>query len=158
MNETVNQLGRLFVQAIPTVIFVLVLLIILDRIFFRPLRGILAEREEASTGALAKAREQTAAAAAKGREYEAALLAARQGIYQQRDQARRRALEEREKSLQGARERAEELIKEAEGSIATETSRVQIELRAACQSLAQEITEVVMGGGDEKGLRGGPAA
>ena len=155
MNEILNQLGQLFVQTIPTVIFVFALVIILERILFNPVKRILGEREEATTGALARAREQIAAAEGKAREYEAALMAARQSIYQHKEQARRSWLEEREKSLRTAREKAEAFIKEATTSISKETSLAQEELRVACQSLAQEITELIVGG---KTLGGGPAA
>ncbi|HUY13754.1 MAG TPA: ATP synthase F0 subunit B [Terriglobia bacterium] len=158
MNEILNQLGQLFVQTIPTVIFVFALVIILERILFNPVKRILAEREEATSGALAKAREQIAAAAVKAREYEAALMAARQNIYQQKEQARRSSLEERGKSLQAARQKAEAFIKEASTSISRETALAQEELRVACHSLAQEITEVIVGGSGGKILGGGPAA
>jgi F-type H+-transporting ATPase subunit b len=158
MNEILNQLGQLFVQTIPTVIFVFLLLIVLERILFRPLKRVLAEREAATTGALAKAREQAAAAEAKAREYEEALMAARQEIYRQKDLVRNRTLEEREKSLKDAREQAEALLREAMDSIARETTRVQEELKAGCQSLAQEITELIFEDGRRETLRGGPTA
>ena len=157
MNEILNQLGQLFVQTIPTIIFVFLLLIILEWLFFNPLKRVLGEREEASTGALAKAREQMAVAEAKAKQYEASLLAARQGIYEQKDQTRRRSLEEREKALKRARDQAEILIREAKVSISKETMRAREELLAACHSLAQEITDVIVGGGGGKTQGGGPA-
>ena len=61
MGDTFRQLGHLFLQTVPTVIFVFLLFLILDRIFFSPLTAVLKKREELTVGALARAREQTAA-------------------------------------------------------------------------------------------------
>ena len=92
MGDILNQLEQLFLQSIPTVIFVFFLLVILDWLFFRPLTRVLREREEATVGALARAREQSAAAEDKAREYEAAFQAARQEVYRQREAERKAAL------------------------------------------------------------------
>jgi F0F1-type ATP synthase membrane subunit b/b' len=68
MNEILRQLGQLFVRSFPTVVFVFFLLVVLDRLFFRPMLEVLKKREEATRGALEKAREQAAAAEAKAQE------------------------------------------------------------------------------------------
>ena len=68
MGVIFDQLGHLFLQAIPTVILIFVLFVILDRMFFRPLIGVMKQREELTVGALARAREQASAAATKTRE------------------------------------------------------------------------------------------
>ena len=76
MGDILSQLSHLLVQSLPTVVFVFLLTVVLDWLFFKPLTGVLKQREEATVGALARAREQAAAAEAKAREYEAALQAA----------------------------------------------------------------------------------
>ncbi len=65
MGDTFRQLGHLFLQTVPTVVFVFLLFVILDRIFFRPLTAVLKRREESTLGALARAREQAAAVGVK---------------------------------------------------------------------------------------------
>ena len=72
MLEILRQLGHLFVRSIPTVISVFFLLLVLERLFFRPLLEVLKKREEATRGALVRASEQAAATEAKAREYEEA--------------------------------------------------------------------------------------
>ena len=68
MGGLAGQLGHLFVQSFPTVIFVFVLLVVLNKVFFQPLIRTMKKREEQTTGALVKAREQTEAAEARTRE------------------------------------------------------------------------------------------
>ena len=102
MGEILSQLAQLFIQTIPTVIFVFVLYVILSRFFFGPLTAVLKKREEETTGAMARAREQAAAAEEKARQYEAAFQAARQEIYRQREADRRAILEDREATLKRA--------------------------------------------------------
>jgi len=58
MGDILSRLGHLFVQSTPTVIFVFLLLVVLDRLFFRRLTEVLREREARTSGALERAREQ----------------------------------------------------------------------------------------------------
>lgn len=145
MGVIFSQLGHLFLQAIPTVILVFFLFVVLDRIFFRPLMGVLKQREEATVGALARAREQATAAETKSAQYEEAFQAARQEVYRQREADRRTNLERRDAALRLARQEAEALILAARTSLAAEVSRAQAELDVACQPLAEEISESLVG-------------
>ena len=144
MGDILNQLGQLFLQSTPTVIFIFLLLVVLGRLFFRPLTRILKEREDATVGALARAREQAAAAEEKARGYEAAFQSARQGVYRQREAERKTPLRDREATLEQARQQAELSRQEGEAALRQEVEAVKQDLRAACHSLAQEITEVVL--------------
>jgi F-type H+-transporting ATPase subunit b len=145
MSEILSQLEHLFLQAVPTVVFVFLLFVILERIFFRPLLSALKQREEATVGALTRAREQAAAAEAKAREYEEAFQAARQEVYRQREADRRASLAERDATLQKAHDLAEVLIREAQAQLAQEVASAKAELEAACRPLAQEISERLVG-------------
>ena len=144
MGDILNQLGQLFLQSIPTVVFVFFLLVILDWLFFRPLTQILRKREDVTVGALARAREQSATAENKAREYDAAFQAARQEVYRQREAERKAALRERETTLQEAREKSEIWRQGAQATLRKDVEAVKQDLQAACRSLAQEITEVVL--------------
>jgi len=154
MGDILNQLGQLFLQSVPTVIFVFLLLVILDWLFFRPLTRILMEREDATVGALARAREQAGAASDKAREYEEAFQAARQEVYRQREAERKAALREREATIGHARWEAELLRQEGQGALRREVEVVKQQLQATCRSLAQEITEVVLDTGFSAGKGG----
>ncbi len=144
MTEILRQLGQLFVQSIPTVILVFILLFILDRIFFRPLTAILKQREDATRGALARARERAAAAEEKSRQHEAALQAARQEIYRQRETQRRQALEERDRQLSRARAESEAFLKKQLDDLARQVEAAKRELGETTHPLAASITEAVL--------------
>jgi F-type H+-transporting ATPase subunit b len=158
MDIVLRELGRLFVRSIPTVIFVFFLMVILDRIFFRPLSRILGERDEATRGALARAREQSQAAENKALQYEQAFQAARQGVYQQRDAARRQALEERERVLEEARLKSEAQLKQALAALEEETARTRRDLSGTAEPLATQIAEAVLSGEPSSDLPPGASA
>lgn len=145
MGALFDQLGHLFLQTVPTVIFVFLLFIILDRIFFRPLTAVLKQREESTVGALARAREQTAEADSKARQYDEAFQAARQEVYRQREADRRTNMEQRDTALRKGREQAEALIRDGQAALAEEVGRAKGELDAACQPLAEEISQSLLG-------------
>ena len=146
MAETLSQLAHLFIQAIPTVLFVFALYVILSKFFFAPLAAVMKKREEETTGAMARAREQAAAGEEKGRQYEAAFQAARQEVYRQREAARRSILADRDEALKRARKRSEALVSEAQATLAVEMAQSKKELQSACRSLGQEIAETILGG------------
>lgn len=155
MGETFRQLGHLFAQSIPTVIFVFLLGVILDRLFFRPLDAVLKQREEETLGAFDRARELSAAADAKAKEYEAEFQAARQEVYRLRESDRRTGLQEREEMLSGARARAESALKDAQAALHAEAESVKQQLTGITRSLALEVTRTVLGEATLRGPEGG---
>jgi|SRR5579875_1238291 len=144
MGDTLRLLQHDFLSSIPTIVFVILLLAILERLFFRPIAKTMEKRAERTVGALERAKEQVAAAEAKSRQYESALLAARQELYDRSQEERQKALAEREAALRTARERAEELVKNAQQALANEVSLARQQLSSSCQALAEEITETLL--------------
>jgi len=144
MGVIFDQLGHLFLQAIPTVLLLFLLFVVLDRIFFRPVMAVLKQREELTVGALARARDQATAAETKTGEYEAAFQAARQEVYRQREVDRRKNLEQRDIALRKAREQAEVVVREAQAALAAEVDRSKTELDSACPPLAEEISQILL--------------
>jgi len=154
MSEIIQQLQTLFLQTIPTVAFVFLLYVTLDRLLFRPLTKVLKEREDVTIGAMVRAREQIAAAEAKSQQYEAALQGARQEIFRLREAARGEANAERERMLKEARAESESRLRKALATLAAEVETAKHELRKSTEALALEIAETVLGGGpsaDKKG-------
>jgi len=151
MGEILSKLAQLFIQTIPTVIFVFLLYVILSRLLFGPLTAVLKKRDEETKGAMARALEQAAAAEEKARQYEAAFQAARHEVYRQRELDRRTLLEDRDATLKGARQQSEALLSEAQSSLATEVVQRKKELESASQSLGQEIAETILGGAARDG-------
>jgi F0F1-type ATP synthase membrane subunit b/b' len=155
MAETFRQLGHLFVQSIPTVIFVFLLAAILDRLFFRPLTAVLKQREEETLGALDRARAVSAAAEAKAKEYEAAFQAARQEVYRLRESDRRAALQEREEMLKAERARSESTLRDAQAALQAEVESVKQQLAGTTHALALAVTDAVLGEATPVGPEGG---
>jgi|SRR5579862_2378068 len=151
MGETFHELGQLFLQTIPTVVLVYLLFVILDRILFRPITAVMKKREELTVGALARAREEAAAVGTKTSEYEAAFQAARQEVYRQREADRQSSLRDRDAALRKAREQAEAVIQQAQADLAKELEHAKAELDSACQPLAEEISQSLVGPGSLSG-------
>jgi len=151
MGDTFHQLGQLFLETIPTVVLVFLLFVILDRILFRPLIAVMKKREELSVGAIARSREQAAAVETKSREYEAAFQAARQEVYRQRETDRHSSLEQRDAALRKAREQADLVIRNAQAELAGEVTRAKAELDGACQPLAEESSQSLVGNSPRAG-------
>jgi len=147
MGEIFGEVGRAYVQAIPTMVFVALLALILGRLFFGPLSAVLKAREDQTKGALARAKERAALAEERVVEYEALLLRARQELFGLREADRRRAAEDQEALIRQAREKAAGLLKDAQATLAAEAESARRDLAAASQSLAGEIATIVLGGG-----------
>lgn len=143
MGDAFRLIGQLFVRSIPTVVFVIILLAILDRLFFRPIAETLKKRAESTTGALTRAREQMNEAGSKSRQVEAALQAARAEIFRDRQAAHQEALKEQDRALAGARERAEARVREAQAAIAAEVAIARQQL--STEALAREIADKILG-------------
>lgn len=144
---TAKLLGLLFVRSIPTVVFVIILLAILDRLFFRPIAEVMKERTEATVGAMARAREQMSQAQTKSQQYESALRAAKMELYRQRQADHAKVLQEQDAALREARAHSEQLVKDAQAAIAAEAAAAREQLRAGGQTLANEIADKILGGG-----------
>lgn len=147
MEQVFGQLGQLFVQTIPTVILVFVLVVVLDRLFFRPLIQVMERREAATVGALARAREKVSMAEEKARQYEAALQSGRQEVYRQREADRHAAMADREAAIAEARRRSEALLREGQAALGVQVEAAKRELASSSRSLAMEITETILGSG-----------
>jgi len=158
MGEIASQLGQLLVQSIPTIVLVLFLVAFLNRLFFKPLSRTMDARAKATSGTLAEAREQADRAEARFAEYEKAILEARQKIYQRREGVRREALGQRDRRIHDARSRADSMVNEAQASLEKEAALAKVELQAAVDSLAVEVTDGLFAPRPSRGGQGGVEA
>ena len=155
MEEILRQVGHTFVQAVPTVVFVAVLVLILERLFFRPITAVLKARQDATEGAQEQARGRLELVEARGKEYDLAWQKARQEVYRQREADRRNVLATREALIRQAREQADSLVREAQSSLAAQAERARAELGTANLALAEEIAGAVLGAGVPASTQGG---
>jgi hypothetical protein len=92
MQQIVHQLGELFLQAVPTVVIVLIFYGIMRTLFFVPLMKVMDERETRTVGARKAAETAQTAAANKVKQYQEALKQARAKVYAEQEDARKKLL------------------------------------------------------------------
>lgn len=144
--EIFNQLGELFLAAVPTVIIVFLFYLFLRWSFFKPIERVLAERHKRAEGALAEAEASRAAAREKQHAYAESLKKARTEIYTAQEAQRRRALEERQTAINQARATAQGALQQAKKQIAAEVQAAQAELAGSSAALANEIADALLAG------------
>src|SRR5260370_35860435 len=99
MQVIVHQLGELFLQAVPTVLIILLFYIILRGVFFKPLLAVMAERDARTAGAQNAAEAAQAAAAEKIKQYQDALRQARGPGYADKEGEPKRLAGERARRI-----------------------------------------------------------
>ena len=144
--EIVNQLGELFLAAVPTVIIVFLFYFFLRWSFFTPIQRVLAERHKRAEGALADAEASRTAAHEKQRVYNETLKKARTEVFTEQESLRRRALDERQATINQARAAAQAALQEAKKGIETEVKAAKAELESSSGTLANDIAEAILAG------------
>lgn len=146
MGQTLQALGGILLQAVPTVCLLLIVHFYLKRMFFRPMREVLDKRREATEGARESAARMLKQAEEKAATLEAALRRARNEIYQENEETRRRWISEQTTRLDEARRESRELIHKAKLELEAEAAVAKRSLAAAAETLAEEITRSLLPG------------
>jgi F-type H+-transporting ATPase subunit b len=144
MQDIGHQLGELFLQAVPTVLIILLFYFILRAIFFKPLLAVMAERDLRTAGAQKAAEAAQAAAAEKVKQYQEALRQARAQVYAEQDAARKKLLDERAAQLKEARTKASGEVNAGKERVAGELAAARREIESTVVSLAAEIARRVL--------------
>jgi F-type H+-transporting ATPase subunit b len=144
MQEIVHQLGELFLQAVPTVLIVLVFYLILRALFFKPLLAVMAERDARTIGARKAAVAAESAAAEKAKQYQEALKQARAKVYAEQEAARQKVLDERAAALKDARSKANAEVAAGKDRVGKELAAAVRDVRASVDQLAAEIAQRVL--------------
>jgi F-type H+-transporting ATPase subunit b len=145
MGQTLQALGGILLQAIPTICLLLIVHFYLKFMFFRPMRDVLEKRREATEGARESAAAMLKKADEKAAALEAALRDARAGIYQENEETRRRWIAEQTSRLDEARHQSRELLHQAKLELETEAAAAKKSLAATADSLAEDITRNLLG-------------
>src|ERR1700744_341016 len=144
MQEIVHQLGELFLQAVPTVLIVLIFYAILRTLFFGPLMKVMDERETRTTGARKAAEAAQTAAANKVKQYQDALKQARAKVYAEQEDARKKLLNDRAESLKQARGKAAGHVASAKERISREFETAKQDIESSVSQLAAETAQRVI--------------
>ncbi|HTX14240.1 MAG TPA: hypothetical protein VMD77_03015 [Candidatus Baltobacteraceae bacterium] len=153
--EILHQLGELFLEAVPTIIVVLLFYAFLRWAFFGPIQKAMAERSARIEGARAEAASVEAEAKQELDAYHEALRKARAQIYGEQEAARQAALDERAKLLKAMRSRSQEDVAAAKKKIAADFAAARAEIERQTPTLADQIARAIL---DKPfSLRGGAA-
>jgi F-type H+-transporting ATPase subunit b len=144
MQSIGGQLVELFLEAVPTVLIVLIFYSIFRVIFFKPLLKVMDEREARTVGAQKAAETAQAAAAEKSKQYQDALKQARAKVYAEQEAARKKALDERAETLKEARTRAGVEVTSAKTRIEQELAAARKDIEATVGQLAAEIARRIL--------------
>jgi F0F1-type ATP synthase membrane subunit b/b' len=144
MQAIVHQLGELFLQAVPTVLIILLFYFILRALFFKPLLQVMAERDSRTVGAEQASVAAQTAAAGKVKQYQLALQQARGGVYAEQEAARRRVLEERAAQIKDARTKASGEVSAAKVRVAAELAAARRDVQATVAQLSAEIARRIL--------------
>jgi len=146
MNSIVHDLGKLLLQAVPTVVLLIFVYVYLKFVFFKPLQGVLKQRRQATEGAQEAAEKSLAMASEKAAMYEIAIKEARGEIYKEQEETRRHWLEHQAARIEEARHRTHHKIMEASQKISAEVESAEHELASSSQLLALQIVEALATG------------
>jgi F-type H+-transporting ATPase subunit b len=144
MQAIGHQLGELFLQAVPTVLIILLFYIILRAIFFRPLLAAMAERDARTVGAQKASEAAQAAAAEKVKQYQEALRQARGQVYAEQEAAHKKLLDERATKIKEARTRASGEVNAAKERVAAELAAARRDVESTVAQLSAEIARRIL--------------
>jgi F0F1-type ATP synthase membrane subunit b/b' len=154
--EILNQLGDLFLAAVPTVILVFLFYLFLRWSFFGPIERVLSERHKRAAGARHEAEASRVAVQEKLRTYNEGLRKVRGEIFVEQEAARRHVLEERQAAVSAARSAAQQELQTAKKALAADVEAARAQLEQSSGVLAGEIAENILAGGPS-GPAGGPS-
>jgi len=146
MGDTFHALGQILLNAVPTVILLLVLYLYAKYMFFKPMGKVLRQRYEATEGSRKMAEEALERAAARTAEYEVALRAARSEVYQSQEVLHRQLQESETAQLTVARQAADAAVEEARAQLALDVEQAKAALGRESDALAAQITESILRG------------
>jgi len=144
MQAIVHQLGELFLQAVPTVLIILLFYFILRAVFFKPLLAVMAERDSRTVGAQKAAEAAKAAAAQKVKQYQEALKQARGQVYAEQEAARKKLLDERSAQIKNARTQAAGEVSAAKTRVAAELAAARRDIETGVAQLSAEIARRIL--------------
>jgi F-type H+-transporting ATPase subunit b len=145
MEQTIQALGGILLNAIPTVVLLVILHFYLKAMLFRPLEKTLKQRQELTEGARKSAESSRETARRKADEYEIKLRDARAAVYKEQEETRKRWLEDQAAQVAQARARNEASVKDAKHALASDAAAARQTLMETSSALADRIATSVLG-------------
>lgn len=124
---------------------VLLLTVVLQQLFFKPLLRVMHAREDAVSSARALAERSAAEARRASEEFDAKTTAARASFYRELDEMKQRGQEERTAMIDAARAQADRELETARVTLAAETTQARAQLEQDAQVIGQQIADRLAG-------------
>ncbi len=129
---------------IPAIVIFLVLVIALNKILFKPLLQVQAERAKRTSGLMAEIRKQLDNQAELFNRYQAAIRQGRMESYRRQEQMRAEAMQKRAVVLARARGEGERLILDARVSIQDQVQASKAKLESDAREIAGGIAATIL--------------
>lgn len=146
MDATLHALGRILLNAIPTFLLLLFLLVYLKQMFFKPLARTLEARFAATEGAQRAAAESLKLAEFQVEQYRRALQAARAESYREQERVFKEVAAQNAGAAEAGRKAAEGRITEAKRLMEVEVEAAKQTLGMQSQDLADRIASAILQG------------
>lgn len=127
------------------IFFVLLMTVIMQRLFFKPVLRVMQAREDAVASARALAERSAAEALRASEEFDAQTTAARAVVYRDLDEMRKRAVEHRAALLDDARAQAERDRTAARETLAAEVAHARETLTEDATAIGRSIADRLAG-------------
>ncbi len=127
------------------ILFVLLLAVLLDRLLFKPLTRVMAEREARVKSALDLAAQSAGRAKAATAEFDERTRAAQTEVYRRMDDTRRVALEGRRELIEHTRQEVESSVNAARERLAEQVDQARAQLDRQAGELADAVVTRVLG-------------
>ena len=144
MQDILQQLGELMVNAIPTALLFIVLVLAYQFLVQGPLTAALAKRRALTEGAMEDARNAIAEAEAKAADYADRLRQARAEAYKVREQRMKQWNTERDVALDVARKAAGERVRQARADLDGQADAARRVIQASAADLAGQAIRAVL--------------
>jgi F-type H+-transporting ATPase subunit b len=144
MQELIQQLGTLLLNAVPTVLLFIVLVVAYQFLIQGPLGAALKERRARTEGAVEDAQKAIALAEERAADYDAKLRQARAEVYKAREQRVKQWVAERDSALDAARKAAGAKVNEARAALEAEAELARKTIQSSAAELARQVVRAVM--------------
>ncbi len=144
MELILQQLGAMFVGAIPTALLFIVLVLAYQFLVQGPLTATLKKRRAVTEGAMEDAQKAIVEAEARAAEYAAKLRQARGDVYKVREQRVKQWNTERDTQLDAARKAAGLKVSQARAEIEAEAAAARQTILGSAGDLAGQVVRAVL--------------
>ncbi len=127
-----------------TILYLIILFVFMNRVFFKPILHILADRRSRIQGQLEEAQKRIELVNLKTGEYEQALKLARSETYQRQESVREQALAEKADLVMKARHDAERVVQEGKERLSQQAEAARQNLHGEIDTLARRLATVIL--------------